>query len=70
MSQYCFKCTVQESGHFLPKGYTFQVIHSQKSLDDGALNRQAQEEYKKMHGGKSPNASLYKCYCIVEPSSY
>ncbi len=59
MSQYCFRCTVKSSGHFLPKGYSFQVIHSQRSLDNAAVNRQSQEEYKKMNGGKSPNASLY-----------
>lgn len=66
MSQYCFQCTVKESGHFLPKGYTFQVIHSQRSLDNAAVNRQAQEEYKKLNGGKSPNASMYLSYFDVE----
>ncbi len=66
MSQYCFKCTVKESGHFLPKGYIFQVIHSQRSLDNAAVNRQAQEEYKKLNGGKSPNASMYLSAVIVE----
>ena len=29
---YCFKVTVKSSGHFLPKGYTFQVIHLKKRL--------------------------------------
>ena len=66
MSQYCFKCTVKSSGHFLPKGYTFQVIHSQKSLDNAAVNRQAHEEYKKLHGGKDYQASLYLSDVIVE----
>lgn len=70
MSQYCFKCTVKDSGHFLPKGYTFQVIHSQPCLDDGAVNRQAQEEYKRMNGGKSPGASMYKSMFIIEPPRY
>ena len=47
MPSYCFKCTVKSSGHFLPKGYTFQVIHSQRSLDNAAVNRAAAEEYRK-----------------------
>ena len=66
MSQYCFKCTVKTGGHFLPKGYTFQVIHSQRSLDNAAVNRQAQEEYRKLNGGKNPNASMYLSDFIVE----
>lgn len=59
MPSYCFKCTVKSSGHFLPKGYTFQVIHSQRSLDNAAVNRAAAEEYRKMNGGKNPCASMY-----------
>lgn len=67
MAQYCFKCTVKVSGHFLPKGYTFQVVHSQRHLDNAAVNRQAQEEYKKLNGGKSPNASMYlSCFDVEE----
>lgn len=56
---YCFKVTVKSAGHFLPKGYTFQVIHSQRALDNAAVNNAAQAEYKKMNGGKSPCASMY-----------
>ncbi len=59
MSSYCFRCTVKKSGHFLPKGYTFQVIHSQRTLDNAAVNRQAHEEYKKLHGDKNPGATMW-----------
>lgn len=59
MSSYCFRCTVKQSGRFLPKGYTFQVIHSQRTLDNAAVNNQAQEEYKKLNGGKKPGACMY-----------
>ena len=67
---YCFKCKVKDSGHFLPKGYTFQVIHTQRRLDNAAVNRQAQEEYKKMNGGKTPGSSMYLNMVIVDPASY
>ena len=70
MSGYCFKCTVKSGGHFLPKGYTFQVVHSQRTLDDAAVNRQAQEEYKKLNGGKSPGSSMYKSAFLIEPERY
>lgn len=66
MPQYCFKCTVKSSGHSLPKGYTFQVIHSQRTLDNAAVNRQAHEEYKKLHGGKDFSSSLFLSDVIVE----
>ena len=56
---YCFKVTVKSSGHFLPKGYTFQVIHSQKTLDNAAVNNAAAAEYQKLNGGKKPNAAMY-----------
>lgn len=56
---YCFKVTVKATGRFLPKGYTFQVIHSQRALDNAAVNNAAQAEYKKMNNGKNPCASMY-----------
>lgn len=56
---YCFKVTVKSSGHFLPKGYTFQVIHSQKTLDNAAVNNAAAAEYQKLNGGKKPCSAMY-----------
>ena len=56
---YCFKVTVKTSGHFLPKGYTFQVIHSQKTLDNAAVHNAASAEYQKLNGGKKPNAMMH-----------
>lgn len=66
MASYCFKCTVKSSGHFLPKGYTFQVIHSQRTLDNSAVKNAAAEEYRKMNGGKNPGADMHlNCFDIV-----
>lgn len=62
---YCFKLTVKSSGHFLPKGYTFQVIHSQRTLDNAVVNNAAAAEYKKMNGGKNPSSSMYLSYFDV-----
>lgn len=59
MASYCFKVTVKSYGLFLPKGYTFQVISSQRSLDNAAINNAAAAEYRKMNGGKNPCASMY-----------
>lgn len=56
---YCFKVTVKSSGHFLPKGYTFQVIHSQRTLDNAAVNNAAAAEYQKLNGGKKPCSAMY-----------
>lgn len=56
---YCFKVTIKSSGHFLPKGYTFQVIHSQKTLDNAAVNNAAAAEYQKLNGGKKPCSAMY-----------
>lgn len=56
---YCFKVTVKSFGHFLPKGYTFQVVHSQRTLDNAAVNKAAAAEYQKLNGGKKPNAAMY-----------
>ena len=56
---YCFKVTVNRSSHFLPKGYTFQVIHSQKTLDNAAVNNAAAAEYQKLNGGKKPCSAMY-----------
>ena len=64
---YCFKCTVKDGGHFLPKGYTFQVIHSSRSLDNAAINNAAAAEYRKLNGGKSPGASMYSNSFDIQP---
>ena len=64
---YCFKVTVKSSGHFLPKGYTFQVIHSQRTLDNAVVNNAARAEYEKMNGGKYPGACLYLSDVNVVP---
>ena len=80
---YCFKVTVKSSGHFLPKGYTFQVIHSQRTLDNAAVNNAAAAEYQKLNGGKKPCSAMYLssvdvvslqfnnlCECITNNSFY
>ena len=62
---YCFKVTVKSYGHFLPKGYTFQVVHSQRTLDNAAVNNAAAAEYQKLNGGKKLNSSMYLSYVDV-----
>lgn len=51
---YVTKVRVKNHGVMLPYGYEFQVVHNNKGMDGGDLQKAAIEEYKKLNGGKTP----------------
>lgn len=59
MVQYAFIVKVKAFGKSLPQGYIFQVVHTQKSLDNAAVTRAYRAEYARLNPGKTICTELY-----------